>query len=81
MTVESNVSSVTVSGTWATLVGTATVTLAAGTPFGPPGPLARAVPYTAMVRAGGSGAGYVDLQVMGMEFAGTVEHGQIHIGS
>ncbi len=81
MTVESHVSSVTVSGAWATLDGTATVTLAAGTPFGAPGPMVRGVPYTAMVRAGGPGTGYVDLQILGMVFAGTVEHGQIHIGS
>jgi hypothetical protein len=81
MTVESQVSSVTVSGTWASMDGTASVTLAAGTPFGAPGPLARAVPYTAMVRAGGPGTGYVDLQILGMEFAGTVEHGQIRIGT
>src|SRR6266702_3183303 len=81
MTVESHVSSVTVSGAWATLDGTATVTLAAGTPFGAPGPMVRGVPYTAMVRAGGPGTGYVDLQILGMVFAGTVEQGQIHIGS
>ncbi len=61
--------------------GTATVTLAAHTVFGPPGPAFRDVPYTAMVRAGGPGTGYVDLEILGMSFKGTVEHGQIQIAT
>jgi hypothetical protein len=81
MTVEASVSSTTVSGGWATLSGSATVTLAAHTEFGPPGPMVRGAPYTAMVRAGGSGTGYVDLEILGMSFKGTVEHGEIHIGA
>jgi len=81
MTVEASVSSATASGEWATLGGTAAVTLAAHTPFGAAGPLVRDAPYTAMVRAGGPGTGYVDLEILGMSFKGTVEHGQIQIGT
>src|ERR1700751_5228980 len=79
MTGEATVASANVSGVWATLTGTATVTLAAHTPFGAPGPMARNVSFTAMVRAGGPGRGYVDLVILAMPFAGTVEHGQISI--
>jgi hypothetical protein len=79
MTVEANVSSTTVNGEWATLSGTATVTLAAHTEFGPPGPMVRGAPYTATVHAGSSGTGYVDLEILGMSFKGTVAHGQIQI--
>jgi hypothetical protein len=79
MTVEAAVTSTSVSGSWATLHGRATVTLTAHTEFGAPGPLARGVTYTAMVRAGGPGSGYVDLEILGMSFKGTVEHGQIQI--
>ena len=57
----------------------AAVTLAAHTEFGPPGPLARDASFTTNVTAGGPGTGFVDLTIMGMEFAGTVEHGQIRI--
>jgi hypothetical protein len=81
MTVEASVSSATAGGGWATMTGTATVTLAAHTVFGPPGPAFREVPYTAMVRAGGPGTGYVDLEILGMSFKGTVEHGQIQIAT
>jgi hypothetical protein len=81
MTVEASVSSATAGGGWAILTGTATVTLAAHTVFGPPGPAFRDVPYTAMVRAGGPGTGYVDLEILGMSFKGTVEHGQIQIAT
>ena len=55
--------------------------LRAHTVFGPPGPAFRDVPYTAMVRAGGPGTGYVDLEILGMSFKGTVEHGQIQIAT
>jgi hypothetical protein len=79
MTVEAKVTGTTVSGEWATLSGTAAVTLAAHTEFGPPGPMVRGAPYTAIVHAGGSGTGYVDLEILGMSFKGTVEHGQIQI--
>jgi hypothetical protein len=79
MTVEAKVTGTTVSGEWATLSGTAAVTLAAHTEFGPPGPMVRGAPYTAVVHAGGSGSGYVDLEILGMSFKGTVEHGQIQI--
>jgi hypothetical protein len=80
MTVEANVTSTTVSSDWATLHGTAAVTLAAHTPFGAPGPLVRTATYVAKVHAGGPGTGFVDLEILGMTFAGTVEHGQIRIG-
>jgi hypothetical protein len=80
MTVEAKVTGVTVtSATTATLTGVAAVTLAAHTKFGPPGPIARGQPFTASVTAGGPGTGFVDLKIMGMEFAGTVEHGQISV--
>jgi hypothetical protein len=81
MTVEASVSSATAGGGWATLTGTATVTLAAHTAFGPPGPTFRDVPYTTMVWAGSPGTSYVDLEILGMSFKGTVEHGQIQIAS
>jgi hypothetical protein len=60
--------------------GTADVILAGGNPFGlPPGPLARATPFQATVVAGGPGVGHLDLLILGLEFPGTVEHGQIRI--
>jgi len=84
MTVEATVTGVTVtSATTATFTGVAAVTLAAHTEFGPPGPLARDASFTTNVTAGGPGTGFVDLTItmMGttMEFAGTVEHGQINV--
>jgi len=80
MTVEATVTGVTVtSATTATFTGVAAVTLAAHTAFGPPGPLARDASFTTNVTAGGSGTGFVDLTIMGMEFPGTVQHGQIRI--
>jgi len=33
----------------------------------------------ATVRAGGPGSGFVDLEIMGMAFAGTVVHGGVRI--
>jgi hypothetical protein len=83
MTVEASVTDVTaVSATQplsASFTGVAAVTLAAHTPFGPPGPMVRNAPFQASVTAGGPGQGFVDLKIMGMDFAGTVEHGRISI--
>ena len=57
--------------------GTAFVTLPAGNPLGlPPGRIGPA-PFTATAAAGGPGVGQLDLKIMGMDFPGTVEHGQI----
>lgn len=82
MTVEATVTSATGTGDKATFSGFATVTLAAGNPFGlPAGPMARGVPFTASAIAGGPGVGYEDLKILGMDFPGTVRHGQISIGS
>ena len=64
----------------ATFHGVASVNLSAGNPFDlPPGPMARDVPYTATVLAGGPGSGFVDLEILDMSFAGTLVHGQIKI--
>jgi hypothetical protein len=61
--------------------GTAYVTLPAGNPFGlPPGRIGPA-PFTATAAPGGPGVGQLDLKIMGMDFPGTVEHGQIQIGT
>jgi hypothetical protein len=61
--------------------GTAFVTLPAGNPLGlPPGRTGPA-PFTATAAAGGPGVGELDLKIMGMDFPGTVEHGQIRIGT
>jgi hypothetical protein len=63
----------------ASFEGTATVTLPAGNPLGlPPGKIGPA-PFTATATAGGPGVGQLDLKIMGMDFSGTVEHGQITI--
>ena len=60
--------------------GVAAVNLSAGNPFGlPPGPMGRDIPYTASVLAGGPGTGFVDLEILGQSFAGTLVHGQITI--
>jgi hypothetical protein len=65
----------------ASFEGIATVTLPAGNPLGlPPGTIGPA-PFTAMATAGGPGVGQLDLKIMGMDFPGTVEHGQIQVGS
>jgi len=81
MTVEATVTSATATGGTATLSGVATVTLAAGNPFGlPAGQMAVGVPFTASAIAGGPGVGFEDLKIMGMDFPGTVQHGQISIG-
>jgi hypothetical protein len=61
--------------------GTAFVTLPAGNPLGlPPGRI-RPAPFTATAASGGPGVGQLDLKIMGMDFPGTVEHGQIRIGT
>src|SRR5262249_37358892 len=61
--------------------GLATVTLSAGNPLGlPPGKIGPA-PFTATASAGGPGVGALDLKVVGMDFPGIVEHGQIQVGS
>jgi hypothetical protein len=65
----------------ASFAGTAFVTLPAGNPLGlPPGRIGPA-PFTATATAGGPGVGQLDLQIMGMDFPGTVEHGQIKVGT
>ena len=64
----------------ASFQGMATVTLPAGNPLGlPPGKIGPA-PFTASATAGGPGVGQLDLKIMGMDFPGTVDHGQITIG-
>jgi len=82
MTVEATVTQASLSSpTSAVLEGTATVTLAEANPFGlPAGPLARGAPFTAQIVAGGPGVGSEDLTIMGMDFPGLLEHGQISIG-
>lgn len=81
MTVEATVTSASATGGVASLSGVATVTLAKANPFGlPAGPMAVGVPFTATAIAGGPGVGSEDLKIMGMDFPGTVVHGQISIG-
>jgi hypothetical protein len=82
MTVEATVTSATITGVGkASFSGVATVTLAPRNPFGlPAGPLVRGVPFTASAVAGGPGVGWEDLKILGLDFPGTVEHGQISIG-
>ena len=66
-------------GSSVSFAGTAYVTLPAGNPLGlPPGRIGPAS-FTATAAAGGPGAGQLDLKIMGMDFPGTVEHGQIRI--
>jgi hypothetical protein len=81
MTVEATVTKVnSATSTSATFEGTAQVTLAVNNPFGlRSGPMGRDVPFTASVIAGGPGVGSEDLEIMGMSFPGTVDHGQISI--
>ena len=80
MTVEATATSATATTTGPELRGTAAVTLAHGTPFGPPGRLAVGTPFTAAVVAGGPGVGKLDLTILGMDFPTAVEQGQIRIG-
>jgi hypothetical protein len=42
-------------------------------------PMARGFAYTATVAEGGPGVGSVDLEILGMSFVGTLEHGHIRI--
>jgi hypothetical protein len=83
MTVEGTVTGVdSVSATTASFHGIAQVTLSVNNPFGlGSGPMARDVPFTASVTVGGPGAGTVDLKIAGMDFPGTVVHGQIRISA
>jgi hypothetical protein len=68
-------------GSLVSFEGTAYVTLPAGNPFGlPPGRIGPA-PFTATAGSGGPGVGQLDLKIMGMDCPGTVEHGQIQIGT
>jgi len=79
MNVQATVTSADIAAGAASFVGTATVTLPAGNPLGlPPGKIGPA-PFTATAAAGGPGVGQLDLKIMGMDFPGTVEHGQITI--
>ena len=80
MNVQATVSSAQLTGVdSASFAGTATVTLPAGNPLGlPPGKIGPA-PFTATASAGGPGVGKLDLKIMGMDFPGTVEHGQISV--
>ncbi len=85
MTVEATVTKGTaIGGGTASLEGVATVTLANGNPFGlPAGPMRIGTPpysFTASVVAGGRGSGQEDLKILGRDFPGTVEHGQISVG-
>jgi hypothetical protein len=82
MNVQATVSGAVMTGAnSASFVGMGYVTLPAGNPLGlPPGRIGPA-PFTATVTAGGPGVGQLDLKMMGMDFPGTVEHGQIQIGS
>lgn len=68
-------------GSSASFEGTAYVTLPAGNPLGlPPGRIGPA-PFTATADSGGPGVGQLGLKIMGMDLPGTVEHGQIQIGT
>jgi hypothetical protein len=64
------------------LSGIASVNLAEGNPFGlPAGPMAVGVSFTATAVAGGPGIGSEDLKILGMDFPGTIVHGQLNIGN
>ena len=86
MTVEATVTAANVTGAGtAEFSGTAVITLSAGNPFGypaGPSPFGR-VRFKASVVAGGAGVGFEKLSfpTLGMDFPGTVEHGQISIRS
>jgi hypothetical protein len=82
MNVQATVSGAQMTGaSSASFEGTAFVTLPAGNPLGlPPGKIGPA-PFTASASEGGPGVGQLDLKIMGMDFPGTVEHGQITISS
>ena len=82
MNVQATVTGAEVTGSSsASFEGTAYVTLPAGNPLGlAPGRIGPA-PFTATAASGGPGVGQLDLKIMGMDFPGTVEHGQIRIGT
>ncbi len=81
MTVEATVTGIdSISATSATFHGTASVTLATANPFGfPAGVFVRGASFTATATAGGPGAGHLDLKILGLDFPGTIEHGQIAV--
>jgi hypothetical protein len=82
MTVEATVTNASAMGGTASFTGVATVTLAHNNPFGlPAGPMAVGADFTASAIAGGPGSGQEDLKIMGMDFPGTVVHGQISVGT
>jgi hypothetical protein len=79
MNVQATVTGADIGAGSASFEGTATVTLPAGNPLGlPPGKIGPAT-FTGTASAGGPGVGQLDLEIMGMDFPGTVEHGQITI--
>jgi len=84
MTVEATVTGTSfdaATGT-ASFTGVARVTLAEGNPFGlTAGVSVNGAPFTASAVAGGPGVGQEDLKILGMDFPGTVVHGQIAIGT
>ncbi len=81
MTVQASVTGIdSIDSASATFHGAAAINLSEGNPFGlPPGPMGKDIPFTATVLAGGPGTGFVDLEILGMTFAGTLVHGQITI--
>jgi hypothetical protein len=80
MNVQATVTGVTMTGaTSATFHGMAYVTLPAGNPLGLPAGRIGPAPFTGTAAAGGPGVGQLDLNIMGMDFPGTVDHGQIRI--
>ena len=68
-------------GSSASFEGTAYVTLPAGNPLGLPPGRVGPTPFTATAASGGPGVGQLDLKIMGMDFPGTVQHGQIQTGT
>jgi len=81
MNVQATVTGAEVTGSSASFEGTAYVTLPAGNPLGLPTGRIGPAPFTATAASGGPGVGQLDLKIMGMDFPGTVEHGQIQIGT
>ena len=81
MAVQATVTGVDAAGsTSASFHGLAGVNLSSGNPFGlPAGPMVRGAKFTATVTSGGPGVGTVDLEILGMSFKGTVEHGHTDI--
>ena len=80
MNVQGTVTGVTMTGaSSAVFEGTAYVALPTPNPLGLPAGRIGPASFTATTAAGGPGVGQLDLKIMGMEFPGTVEHGQIQI--